>query len=353
MNTLSMSHTTSDIASPDLGKIAVLLGGCSNEREVSLNSGNRVVEALRSVGMNADPFDPAHKNLYQLKEQGYTVCFIALHGGEGEDGRIQGSLDLMGIPYTGSGVLGSAIGMDKWRTKLLWQAAGIPVPGCVVLHSLQDGEEAIAKLGLPLAIKPANGGSSLGFSKVDTAEALPNAFEKAQSAKNDGVILAEEYIEGYECTIALLEGYELPLVGIIPPVGEKYDYFYKYQSSDTQYQCPAHLSPEISHYVRDLGHYAFALIGGHSWGRIDLIVRGKEIYLLEANTSPGLTSHSLVPMAAQAVGLDYPSLCQAILQQAQHHSSLSSDTQRKLAVHLRQPMMHPNPIATLPEARSR
>jgi D-alanine-D-alanine ligase len=294
------------------GKVAVLLGGKSAEREISLMSGGGVLKALRSKGVDAHAFDPAERDLFELKREGFARCFIALHGRGGEDGTLQGALEVLGVPYTGSGVIGSAIGMDKWRSKMIWLAAGLPTPRYRILSAGDDWNEVARDLGLPLIVKPANEGSTLGLSKVTAASQLPAAFELAAKKYRD-LALAEQFIEGPEYTASIVADTALPLIRIEAPQGN-YDYQNKYFTDDTKYICPCGLDPAREEALKALALKAFTLVGGAGWGRVDLMLDAKgNPWLLEVNTSPGMTGHSLVPMAARAVGISYEDLCVQIL----------------------------------------
>jgi len=297
------------------GKVAVLLGGKSAEREISLMSGNGVLKALRSKGVDAHPFDPAERDLAELKQEKFERCFIALHGRGGEDGTLQGALEAMGIPYTGSGVLGSAIGMDKWRSKMIWLANGLPTPRYRILAAGDDWNTVAQELGLPLIVKPANEGSTLGLTKVTQAAQLPAAYELAARKYHD-IALAESFIDGPEYTASILGDVALPLIRIVAPQGN-YDYQNKYFTDDTQYLCPCGLPADHEAALKELALKAFRLVGCIGWGRVDLMLdaAGKP-WLLEVNTSPGMTGHSLVPMAARAVGISYEDLCLKILEGA-------------------------------------
>ncbi len=295
-------------------KTAVLMGGKAAEREISLMSGKGVLEALRSKGVDAQAFDPAERDLAELRREGFARCFIALHGRGGEDGTIQGALEMMGIPYTGSGVLGSALAMDKARTKLVWQASGIPTPAWEPLHSSSDMKAVAARLGLPLVVKPVQEGSSLGITKVRDAALMDEAF--ALAVNYDRVVIAERLIEGPEYTASILDDAPLPLIRIEAPEGE-YDYQNKYFTDVTKYHCPCGLPGEKEETLKSLALQAFKAVGCTGWGRLDLMLDAKgEPWLLEANTSPGMTSHSLVPIAARAVGMSYADLCVKILEGA-------------------------------------
>lgn len=293
----------------DFGKVAVLFGGKSAEREVSLNSGSRVLAALQRQGIDAHAFDPAAGNLDELA--GYDRAFIALHGRYGEDGTIQGALELMGIPYTGSGVLASALGMDKWRTKLLWQALGLPIPEYAMLAADSDFADIEEELGLPLFVKPACEGSSIGVSKVKRYGDLQPAYVEA--ARYDAQVIAERAILGGEYTVAILGDSTLPIIKI-EPATEFYDYEAKYLRDDTAYRCPCGLSPERESELRSQALKAFRALGGRGWGRVDFLMdEDGAAYFLEVNTSPGMTDHSLVPMAARVAGIAYDDLVVRVL----------------------------------------
>jgi D-alanine-D-alanine ligase len=297
------------------GKVAVLLGGKSAEREISIMSGSGVLKALRSKGVDAHAFDPSERDLFDLKREGFARCFIALHGRGGEDGTLQGALEVLGVPYTGSGVMGSAIGMDKWRSKMIWLASGLPTPNYRILSAADDWSEVARDLGLPLIVKPANEGSTLGLTKVTGARQLPAAYELAADKYHD-LALAEQFIEGPEYTASILVDTALPLIRIEAPQGN-YDYQNKYFSDDTKYICPCGLDAIKEEALNALALKAFELLGCTGWGRIDLMLDAKgNPWLLEVNTSPGMTGHSLVPMAARAVGISYEDLCLRILESA-------------------------------------
>jgi D-alanine-D-alanine ligase len=296
------------------GKVAVLFGGRSAEREVSLKSGAMVLDALRRRGVDAHAFDPKDEPLEQLIAQQFDRVFIALHGRFGEDGTIQGALEYLGIPYTGSGVMASALAMDKWRTKLVWQAGGISTPEYEVLNAGSDWVAVAQKLGLPLMVKPAREGSSIGMSKVLSAEKVQAAYELA--TQYDEVIIAERFIEGVEVTAAILNGEALPLIRLETP-RTFYDYEAKYFANDTRYICPSGLPADQERAVQEQALAAFALVGCSGWGRVDAMLGGAgRAYLLEVNTIPGMTDHSLVPMAARARGMDFEDLCLRILETA-------------------------------------
>jgi len=296
-------------------KVAVLMGGKSAEREVSLMSGAGVLQALRARGVDAHAFDPAERDLAELRRESFARCFIALHGRGGEDGTLQGALEVMGIPYTGSGVLGSAIAMDKWRSKMIWQAAGLPTPRFRILAAGDDWDAVARELELPLIVKPVNEGSTLGLTKVTAAAQLPAAYELAARKYRD-LALAERFIDGPEYTASILGDTVLPLIRIEAPQGN-YDYQNKYFGNDTRYVCPCGLPERVESELKALSLRAFRLLGGSGWGRVDLMLDAAGApWLLEANTSPGMTGHSLVPIAARAVGISYEDLCVRILEQA-------------------------------------
>ncbi len=291
------------------GKVAVLLGGKSGEREVSLKSGSAVLAALQAQGIDAEAFDPATRPLHDLEQ--FDAAFISLHGRFGEDGTMQGALELFGIPYTGSGVMASAIGMDKWRTKLIWHAAGVTTPAFEVVNIDSDFAAIEKKLGLPLFVKPANEGSSIGISKVKVSGDLKAAYELA--SKSDPLVIAEQFVGGGEYTVGILGDQVLPIVRIVP-ANEFYDFEAKYLRDDTQYLCPCGLPAEQEAKIQAEALQAFKAIGGTGWGRVDFLMdeAGKH-YFLEANTSPGMTDHSLVPMAAKAAGITFADLVKRIL----------------------------------------
>jgi D-alanine-D-alanine ligase len=297
-----------------LGKVAVLMGGPSAEREISLISGRAVLEALKSRGVDAHGFDPAERELFELRREGFERAFIALHGRFGEDGTVQGALEVLRIPYTGSGVMGSAIAMDKWRTKLVWDASGIPTPRFAMVTPGTNWERLVELMGLPIIIKPVHEGSTLGLTKVTHASELPAAYELA--ARYDPLVIAEEFIEGRELTAAVLGEQALPLVRIEAPQGN-YDYQNKYFTDDTKYFCPSGIDARIEEDIRQATLKSFRVLGCRGWGRADVILRADGSYsFLEMNTSPGMTGHSLVPMAAKAAGLTYADLCVKILEDA-------------------------------------
>jgi D-alanine-D-alanine ligase len=296
------------------GRVAVLMGGPSAEREISLISGKAVLAALRSKNVDAYAFDPAERELFDLKREGFQRVFIALHGRFGEDGTVQGALEVLRIPYTGSGVMASALAMDKWRTKLVWDASKIPTPRFAMVKKSTDWGKLTALLGLPLILKPAHEGSTIGLSKVRVASELPAAY--ALAAKHDDEVIAEEFIAGQELTASVLGDTALPLVRIEAPEGN-YDYQNKYFTDDTKYYCPAGVRADLEDEIREVTLKSFRVLGCRGWGRADLILRPDGTYsFLEMNTSPGMTGHSLVPMAAKAAGLGYADLCVKILEDA-------------------------------------
>jgi len=293
------------------GKVAVLMGGSSSEREISLLSGNGVLAALKERGVDAYAFDPAIQSLWDLPIEKFDRVFIALHGRFGEDGTVQGVLETLKMPYTGSGVMASALAMDKWRAKLIWQATGIPTPRFHLLTPQSDFTRVLDDLRLPLIVKPAREGSSIGVTKVVTAADLPAAFDLAY--KLDPLVIAEEFIAGQELTATVIGDEALPLIRIEAPEG-RYDYANKYFTDVVRYHCPSGIRADLEDEIRAATLKAFRVLGCHGWGRADLMLRPDGQYsFLEVNTSPGMTSHSLVPMAARAVGMSYPDLCVRIL----------------------------------------
>jgi D-alanine-D-alanine ligase len=310
-----------------LGKVAVLMGGRSAERQVSLMSGGGVLAALRSQGVDAHAFDPAERELSDLKREGFARVFIALHGRHGEDGTVQGALELMGLPYTGSGVMASAIAMDKVMTKRVWEAEGLPTPRWQWLAPETQSRAAVMAvpdaIGLPLIVKPPREGSSIGITKVSGYSQMQDAV--ALAARYDADVLCEEFIEGIELTCPVLgqgsAARALPVIRIDAP-GGNYDFEHKYFSDDTGYRCPSGLPPEEEAEVQRLTLAAYRALGCRGWGRADLMLRAdgpqadRKIFLLEMNTSPGMTGHSLVPMSARAAGMSYEQLCLHILQHA-------------------------------------
>ncbi|MDR2015060.1 MAG: D-alanine--D-alanine ligase [Azoarcus sp.] len=293
----------------DFGRVAVLMGGSSGEREVSLNSGKGVLAALKSQGVDAHAFDPACEPLNALRA--FQRVFIALHGGYGENGAIQGVLEIMGIPYTGPGVMASAIGMDKFRTKLIWQVLGLPVPEYAMLDKDSEFDAVEKRLGLPFFVKPAHEGSSLGVFMVTEPGELKSAYESARQYGD--LILAEKGIMGGEYTVGILGSEALPIVKIEPATAF-YDYEAKYLRDDTRYICPAELPSAKAAEIQADAKRAFNALGATGWGRVDFLMdKAGRHYFLEINTSPGMTTHSLVPMAARQAGLSFEALCVKIL----------------------------------------
>ena len=300
------------MSSPE--KIAVLFGGRSAEREISLMSGGNVLKAMQQSGLDAHAFDPAEREIFELKRDGFARVFIALHGRYGEDGTVQGALELMGIPYTGSGVMASALAMDKVRTKMVWTAAGIPTPRFEVVDAGSDWAGVAQRLGLPLIVKPAHEGSTIGLTKVTVASQLPQAY--ALAALHDAFVMAEEFIAGEELTAGFLGDQVLPLIRIEAPQGN-YDYQNKYFSDETKYHCPCGLPEAEELRIRALVMKSAQALGCASWGRADLIRRADgSVQFLEMNTTPGMTGHSLVPMAARQAGLSFNDLVLRILELA-------------------------------------
>jgi D-alanine-D-alanine ligase len=301
---------------PSFGKVAVLMGGASAERDVSLMSGNGVLAALKSQGIDAHAFDPSERDLVELKREGFARCFIALHGRHGEDGTVQGALELLGIPYTGSGVMASAIGMDKVMTKRVWQTLNLPTPRSLTLDAAQQTKERLRtvpdELGLPLIVKAPHEGSSIGVVKVNGYSDMQGAV--AEAMKYDSVVLIEEFVSGDELTCPILDNRALPVVKIVAPEG-KYDYQNKYFTDDVKYLVPSGLPAAEEKEIQRLAVEAFNAIGCRGWARADFMVSAadRKPYLLEINTSPGMTSHSLVPKSAAAAGIGYEDLCVQIL----------------------------------------
>lgn len=298
------------------GKVAVLMGGWSSEREVSLWSGQGVSEALKSKGVDVVAVDADKTAILNLGAQGYSRAFNVMHGTGGEDGTLQAVLDLQGIPYTGAGVLASALGMDKLRCKRLWQAEGLPTPDFKLLHGNDEALAAGDALGYPLIIKPVAEGSSVGVSKVKFATGVVSAFQRARGEYDARVraVMAEKFISGGEYTCAILDGVALPVIRIEPD-GEFYDYHAKYISNNTRYHCPAGLPGDVERQAQKICLHAFELIGARGWGRVDFMLDAQnQPWLIEVNLVPGMTSHSLVPMAAKAVGISYADLCWALLE---------------------------------------
>ncbi|KRB92329.1 D-alanine--D-alanine ligase [Noviherbaspirillum sp. Root189] len=307
----------------EFGKVGVLFGGRSAEREVSLMSGSGVLTALQGKGVDAHGFDPAERDMAELAAEKFDRVFIALHGRYGEDGTLQGVLEQLGVPYTGSGVMASSIGMDKVMTKRIWLSHGLPTPRFTVLDSKEATAEELAKVpaeyGLPLMLKAPHEGSTIGISKVSSQAEMKAGFDLC--AKYDDVVLAEEFITGRELTVPVLgtgrNARALPIVEIVAPQGN-YDYEHKYFSDDTQYLCPAPLDEALTKRIQAIAVRAFNAVGSSGWARVDFMLRAtdNEPFLLEINTSPGMTGHSLVPMAAKAAGVSYEDLCVEILRSA-------------------------------------
>lgn len=298
-----------------LGKIAVLMGGNSAERPVSLNSGRAVFNALQNVGADVIAIDIQGHAIAQLTEVEFDIAFVALHGRGGEDGTIQGVLEWLDKPYTGSGVMASALAMDKWRTKLIWQAAGLATPKAVLLNNHCDWQATIEALANNAIVKPAREGSSIGMRRVHSAEELKKSYLHA--SKYDALVLAEQWVAGPEFTVAIVDGQALPAIQLKTP-HEFYDYEAKYQANDTQYLLPCGLSTDKESELQQLALKAFEILDCQGWGRIDVMqdADSGEFWLLEANTSPGMTDHSLVPMAASASGVDFSQLVVKLLMEA-------------------------------------
>jgi len=303
----------------DFGKVAVLMGGRSSEREVSIMSGTGVLEALRAKGVDAHAFDPAQRALDELVRDGFKRVFIALHGRFGEDGTVQGALELLGLPYTGSGVMASAIAMDKVYTKRIWTTHDLPTPGFMVARSADDVRAAADRFGLPMAVKPSREGSTIGFTKVVSRDQCAAAYDIAR--RHDDDVLCEQFIDGRELTVPILgsgaQARALPVIEILAPAGN-YDYQNKYFRDDTRYECPAQLSADLTARIQALSVAAFHAIGCEGWARVDVMLRRSDDapFLLEINTSPGMTGHSLVPMGARAEGVSYEDLCLSVLASA-------------------------------------
>ena len=293
------------------GKVAVLMGGVSAERDVSLVSGAAVLAALQELGIDAHEIDATPNNIGQLQAQGFDRAFVVLHGRWGEDGVVQGALEAIGMPYTGSGVLACALAMDKVRTKQIWQQMGLPTADDKVLQSADDLNGLIEQLGLPLFLKPAREGSSVGVAKVSNKEELEGAYKAAAAVGDD--VLAERFIGGAELTVAILNSEALPIIELRTN-NEFYDYQAKYESNETQYLCPAELPIKLEDEIKDLSLRAFKALDCAVWGRVDLMLDDdQQPLLLEVNTVPGMTNHSLVPMAAAAAGIDFNELVYSIL----------------------------------------
>lgn len=311
-----MSQFDQKIDVAALGKVAVLMGGASSEREVSLMSGGGVLQALRARGVDAHAFDPSQNNLCELKAHGYARCFIALHGRHGEDGTVQGALELLGIPYTGPGVMASSIAMDKIMTKRIWRFEGLPTPDWRLVASGAETAQAFKELGSPMIVKPSREGSTIGLTKVTSLGQCEQAYRLA--AQHDPEVLCEQFIDGDETTCPVLgqgEGAQaLPLIRIVAPDGN-YDYQNKYFTDVTQYHCPSGLPEAEERAIQDLVVRSFRTLGCRGWARADIMVRksDRQPFLLELNTSPGMTGHSLVPLSARSAGISYEDLCLRIL----------------------------------------
>lgn len=301
------------------GKVAVLYGGSSSEREISLMSGQGVLNALRARGIDAYGFDPAERELSELKRDGVSRCFIALHGRHGEDGTVQGALELLGIPYTGSGVMASSVAMDKTMTKRIWRAEGLPTPQWRMVTSGEQTAQALEQLGGPMIVKPSREGSTIGLAKVTELAQCEAAY--ALSSRHDSLVLCEQFIRGDEVTCPILGGgdaaHALPVIRIIAPDGN-YDYHNKYFGQETQYLVPCGLPESEEIAIQKLVVRAYQSLGCRGWGRADVMIdeATRQPYLLEINTSPGMTGHSLVPMSARAAGISYEQLCVDVLSTA-------------------------------------
>jgi D-alanine-D-alanine ligase len=299
------------VGEDDFGKVALLMGGWSAERAISLKSGNAVLEALCAAGVDAHGIDVDHRAAYVLNEGGFDRAFIMLHGRGGEDGSMQGMLEVMGLPYTGSGVLGSALAMDKLRSKQIWRASGLPTPDFVVLDTEADCDSALQQLGLPLIVKPVLEGSSIGMSKVEHQDDMAVAWQLATSC--GGKVIAERWISGREYTAAILNRRVLPMIRLETP-RQFYDFVAKYEASDTRYICPCGLEQAREQALADIMLAAFDAVGASGWGRVDFMLDDlDQPWLIEVNTVPGMTDHSLVPMAAKQAGLDFGRLTLEIL----------------------------------------
>jgi len=317
MSTVHLNPPQVDPAS--LGRVAVLFGGTSAERDVSLMSGSGVLKALQSQGVDAFAFDPAERPLQDLQAEGVDLCFIALHGRGGEDGTVQGALELLGIPYTGSGVMASAIAMDKVMTKRIWRFEGLPTPDWRLVSGATECVQALVALGAPMIVKPAREGSSIGLTKVTDASQCAAAY--AAAAQHDPEVLCEQFIEGEETTCPVLnvdgDAQALPVIRIVAP-GGNYDYQNKYFTDDVKYLCPSLLDAGEEAEIQRLVLRAFKTLGCRGWARADVMIRqaDRQPFLLEINTSPGMTGHSLVPMSAKVAGLSYEQLCLHLLASA-------------------------------------
>ena len=314
-----MTQLNTNVDVKALGKVAVLMGGSSAEREVSLMSGTGVLQALRSRGVDAHAFDPSETDLIELKRGGYARCFIALHGRHGEDGTVQGALELLGIPYTGPGVMASSIAIDKIMTKRIWRADGLPTPDWRLVSSSAETAQAFQELGAPMIVKPSREGSTIGLTKVTSLGQCEQAYRLA--AQHDPEVLCEQFIDGDETTCPILgqgaEARALPVIRIEAPQGN-YDYQNKYFTDVTQYHCPSGLPEAEEREIQRIVVQAYRTLGCRGWARADIMIRAsdRKPFLLEINTSPGMTGHSLVPMSANASGISYPDLCLRILARA-------------------------------------
>ena len=315
----SEPRAAGSVGASGLGKVAVLMGGASAEREVSLMSGTGVLNALRAKGVDAHAFDPSERDLVELKREGFDRCFIALHGRFGEDGTVQGALELLGIPYTGSGVMASSISMDKVMTKRIWRLEGLPTPAWVQVKSAAETASAFATLGAPMIVKPAREGSTIGLTKVVSADQCAEAYRLA--AQHDSHVLCEQFVAGDEVTCPVLgEAHDpraLPLIRIVAPDGN-YDFQNKYYTDVVKYLVPAGLPQGEEEAIQALVCQAYQVLGCRGWARADVMIDAvtRKPYLLEINTSPGMTGHSLVPMSAKAAGISYEDLCVMLLQGA-------------------------------------
>ena len=311
---MSMLNPQIDVKA--LGKVAVLMGGDSSERKVSLMSGEGVLRALRERGVDAHAFDTAERDLVELKQRGYSRCFIALHGRHGEDGTVQGALELLRIPYTGPGVMASSIAMDKTMTKRIWRFEGLPTPDWRLVASAAQTEAAFAALGAPMIVKPSREGSTIGLTKVMSAEECAQAYVLA--SRYDPEVLCEQFIEGDETTCPVMgpadSAKALPVIRIVAPDGN-YDYENKYFTDDTQYHCPSGLPEAEEREIQRIVEKAYRVLQCRGWARADIMIRAsdRKPFLLEINTSPGMTGHSLVPMSARSAGVSYEDLCLQIL----------------------------------------
>ena len=317
MTQVQRQSASTDMAK--LGKVAVLMGGSSAERDISLMSGSGVLQALQGQGVDAQSFDPAQRDMSELKREGFQRCFIALHGRFGEDGTVQGALELMGIPYTGSGVMASSIAIDKVMTKRIWRSEGLSTPAWVKVGSASHTQAALEQLGAPMIVKPAREGSSIGLTKVLRADQCEAAY--AAAAQEDPQVLCEQFIQGDEVTVPVLGSgalaRALPVIRIVAPNGN-YDYQNKYFTDDTQYLVPCGLPEGEEARIQALVLEAYRVLGCRGWARADVMIdhRTRTPYLLEINTAPGMTGHSLVPMSAKAAGISYEQLCVRLLQSA-------------------------------------